>query len=155
MKQLVSLILFLPLLGVAQSSTITTYVGPALPSSPSRANTQTIGVPQGVATDSTGGFYVSSSTQNRIYRIVSDGTLTVVAGSGSPGFSGDGGPASSAQLNYVHGIAADIAGNVFITDTNNNRIRKVSSTGVITTVAGNGGWGSGGNDGAAISAQLA
>src|SRR5215831_1113375 len=155
MKQLVPLILFLPLLGLAQSTAITTYVGPALPNSGSRANSQTLGVPQGVATDGAGGFYVASSTQNRVYRVTSDGTLTIIAGSGSPGFSGDNGPASSAQLSYMHGIATDAAGNLFIADTSNNRVRKVSAAGAITTVAGNGGWGFTGNDGAATSALLA
>jgi sugar lactone lactonase YvrE len=155
MKQLVPLILFLPLLGLAQSTAITTYVGPTLPGSGSRADSQTIGVPQGVATDGAGGFYVASSTQNRIYRVSPDGTLSVIAGTGTPGFSGDDGPASSAQFSYVHGIAADAAGNVFIADTSNNRVRKVSAAGTVTTVAGNGGWGFNGNDGAATSALLA
>src|SRR5215467_8015502 len=134
MKRVVSLILFIPLLGLSQSPAITTYVGPSLPSSGSRADTQTIGVPQGVATDGAGGFYVASSTQNRVYRIAADGTLTVIAGNGTPGFSGDGGSASSAQMSYVHGVTADNVGNVFIADTSNNRIRKVSGAGVMTTV---------------------
>jgi sugar lactone lactonase YvrE len=154
-KRVLSLIFCIPLLGLSQSPAITTYVGPSLASSGSRANTQTIGVPQGIASDGAGGFYVASSTQNRIYRVARDGTLTVIAGIGSPGFSGDGGPAYSAQFNYVHGIAADGAGNVFIADTSNNRVRKVSGAGAITTVAGNGGWGLNGNGGAATSALLA
>src|SRR5689334_13736990 len=155
MIRVFSLILFIPLLALSQSQAITTYVGPSLPNSGSRADTQTIGVPQGVASDGAGGFYVASSTQNRIYRVAADGTLTVIAGNGIPGFSGDGGPASSAQMSYVHGVAADNTGNVFIADTSNNRVRKVSAAGVITTVAGNGGWGFSGNGGDASSARLA
>src|SRR3954469_25564677 len=161
MKQLGSLILFFVYFvlssanGLAQSSTVSTYVGPALPSSGSQANTQTVGVPQGVSADGTGGFYLSSATQNRIYRVSAAGSLTVIAGNGLIGFSGDDGPATSAQMNYIHGIAADSAGNVFVADTNNNRIRKVSAAGIISHVAGNGGGGVSGNGGAARSAQLA
>src|SRR5437667_1779384 len=134
-------------------SMITTYAGPSLPVDGSQAITQTIGVPQGVSADGAGGFYVSSS-QNRVYHVGSEGTLTVIAGNGSRGFSGDNGLALSAQLNYVHGVAADSAGNVFIADTNNNRIRKVTPAGFITTVAGTGTWGSGGDGGPAVSSQL-
>src|SRR5262249_9022400 len=125
-----------------------------LPFDGSSAITQTIGVPGAVSTDGAGGFYLSSN-QNRVYRIASDGTLRIIAGNGSPGFSGDGGPAYSAQLNYVHGVAADSDGNVFIADTNNNRIRKVDPSGVIATVAGAGSWGSGGDGGPAVFSQLA
>src|SRR5262249_4606501 len=122
--------------GLAQPATIATYVGPSLPASGSPAINQTIGVPQGVTPDGAGGFYVASATQNRIYRVGPDGTLTVIAGNGFTGYAGDGGPASAARLNYVHGVAVDGAGNVFIADTNNNRIRKVTPGGIISTVAG-------------------
>src|SRR5207237_188688 len=121
----------------------------------SRAVTQTIGVPQGVSADGTGGFYVASSSQDTIYHVASNGTLTIVAGSGLSGFGGDGGPAPSAQLNYIHCIALDNSGNLYIADTNNNRIRKVTVAGIISTVAGTGAWGFRGDGGAATSAQLA
>ena len=71
---------------------------------------------------------------NRVRRVSPDGIITTVAGNGVPGFSGDGGPASDAQLSRPGGIAADSAGNLFIADTYNQRIRKVSSDGIITTV---------------------
>jgi sugar lactone lactonase YvrE len=160
MKALISL-LSLAVLGLgsanslAQSSTITTYAGPALPVGGSQAVTQTIGVPQGISTDGAGGFYVASSSQDRIYRVAANGTLTVVAGNGLSGFGGDGGPGPSAQLNYVHCIALDNSGNLYIADTNNNRIRKVTTAGIITTIAGSGGWGFRGDGGPATSAQLA
>src|SRR6266481_5305511 len=141
--------------GLAQSSTITTYVGPSLPISGSQATTQTIGIPDGISADGAGGFYVASSSQNRVYRVTSDGTLTVIAGTGRRGFSGDGGHGSSAQLKYPHGVAVDGTGNVFIADTNNNRIRMVTPDGVISTVAGNGGYGFSGDGGSGISARLA
>jgi len=130
-------------------------VGPSLAVGGLQATTQTIGIPDGVSADGAGGFYVSSSSQNRVYRVTSHGTLRVIAGTGKRGVSGDGGPASSAQLKYPHGVAVDGTGNVFIADTNNNRIRMVTPDGVITTVVGTGGYGSGGDGGSAVSARLA
>jgi trimeric autotransporter adhesin len=141
------------LTGLAQSPMITTYAGPSFPVNGSQAVTQTIGVPQAVSADGAGGFYIGSN-QNRIYHVASDGTLTIVAGNGTLGFSGDNGPALSAQFNYIQGVAADSAGNVFVTDSKNNRVRKVTPGGVVTTVAGTGGWGSRGDGGPAVSAQL-
>ena len=73
---------------------------------------------------------------------------------GAYGFKGDGGPATSALLNNPSGIALDAAGDLFIADTDNGRIRKVTPNGVITTVVGNGQGGSGGDGGPATSAQL-
>src|SRR5213593_2815483 len=150
-------LIFLVLLnatGSAQTPTITTYVGPTLPVIGARATTQSIGVPQAVAVDGAGGFYVTSSSHNRVYRVASDGTLILIAGTGFTGFSGDGGPASAALLNYVHGVAVDGAGNVFVADTYNNRIRKITPDGIISTVVGSGAWGSGGDGGPAQAAQL-
>src|SRR5437870_836 len=81
--------------------------------------------------------------------------ITTAAGTGAAGFSGDGGPATSAQIFGPSGIAVDSAGNIFIADRENHRIRKVAAnSGVITTVAGNGIAGSGGDDGPATSASL-
>ena len=102
--------------------------------------------------DSAGNLYIADSGNNRI-RKVSNGVITTVAGNGTAGFSGDNGPATSAQLNYPQGVAVDSAGNLYIADTGNNRIRKVSN-GVITTVAGNGTAGFSGDNGPATSAQL-
>src|ERR1017187_5880142 len=79
---------------------------------------------------------------------------TVVDAAGSEGVGGDGGPATAAQLNFPTGVAADAAGNLFIADTFNNRIRKVSANGIITTVAGTGARGFGGDGGPATAAQL-
>jgi trimeric autotransporter adhesin len=132
------LIAAMDLAAFAQSATITTYVGPslvALPVSGSRAISDAIGVPQAVATDGAGGFYLSSSSHHRVYHVAANGTLTLKAGTGSPGLSGDGGPAIAAQLNYPRGLAVDGAGNLFIADMDNRRIRKVTPTGVISTVA--------------------
>src|SRR5207247_5798987 len=74
----------------------------------------------------------------RIGAVPTAGTITTVAGNGTRGFSGDGGPATSVQLSYPPGVAVDGAGDLFIADTGNQRIRKVSPAGTITTVAGDG-----------------
>jgi uncharacterized protein (TIGR03437 family) len=108
--------------------------------------------PSGVAVDSAGSLFIADSNNNRI-RKVSNGVITTVAGDGVPGYSGDNGPATSAQLAYPSGVAVDSAGSLFIADSNNNRIRKVSG-GVITTIAGNGTEGYSGDGGPATSAEL-
>jgi sugar lactone lactonase YvrE len=144
-------------LGVAQTGIITTYVGPQLPVNGDWATTPDIGKSLSVASDGAGGFYFISQVQSQIsqvYRVTADGRLSFVAGNGTSGFSGDGGPATSAQLSSAYGIAIDTAGNLFIADTANARIRKVTPSGVISTVAGNGTQGYGGDGGPATSAQL-
>ncbi len=123
---------------LAQTGIITTYVGPTLPEDGTQATTQAIDYPYSVAPDGKGGFYVADPIQSRVYRIGADGRLSVVAGGISVGFSGDGGPAASARLNQPTGVAVDAAGDLYIADSNNFRIRKVTPAGVITTVAGNG-----------------
>ena len=91
----------------------------------------------GIAVDASGNEYIASPQQNRVYRIGVNGVITTVAGNGVAGFSGDGGPAATAQLASPNGVAIDSAGNIYIADSSNFRIRKVSA-GVITTIAGNG-----------------
>jgi DNA-binding beta-propeller fold protein YncE len=108
--------------------------------------------PYGVAADSGGDVYIADTYNNRILKLTNGGTTTV-AGNGTQGFSGDNGPATSAQLFNPQGIAVDYAGNLYIADTYNNRIRKVSN-GVIATVAGGGTSGPGDN-GPSTSSQLA
>ena len=93
---------------------------------------------------------------NRIRKVAAEsGIITTVAGSGSPGFSGDGGPATAAELDKIRAVALDSAGNLYIADTSNNRIRKVAvGSGIITTVAGNGSLPFSGDGGAATAAGL-
>jgi len=116
------------------------------------ATSAQLGQPYDVAMDSTGNLYIADAGADRI-RKVSAGTITTVAGNGMPGFSGDGGPATSAQLNSPYGVAVDSAGSVYAVELYSYRVSKVSG-GVITTAAGNGTPGSGGDNGPATSAQL-
>ena len=110
--------------------------------------------PLGVAVDGAGNLYIADTGNNRIRKVDAAGTITTVAGTGESGFGGDGGPASEALLNYPLGVAVDGAGNLYIADTTNGRIRKVDATGTITTVAGTGESGFGGDGGPATQAQL-
>jgi trimeric autotransporter adhesin len=110
----------------------------------------------GVAVDGAGNLYIADSVDS-VIREVSAGTgiITTVAGTGHSGYSGDGGSATSAKLYSPFGIAVDGAGNLYIADTYNQRIRKVfAGTGVITTIAGNGASSYGGDGGLAPSAEL-
>ena len=110
--------------------------------------------PVGVAVDKAGNLYIADFFSQRIRRVDPTGTITTVAGIGEPGYSGDGGPAVKARLSFPSGVAADNAGNVYITDTGNNRVRRIDTTGTITTIAGTG---EGGYDweGPAVEAKLA
>lgn len=92
--------------------------------------------PQGVAVDKHGNLYIAEREGHRVRRIDRNGIITTVAGTGTTGYSGDGGPATQAKLNAPEGVAVDAAGNLYIADTLNNRIRKVSPDGFITKVAG-------------------
>jgi trimeric autotransporter adhesin len=108
--------------------------------------------PRGLSVDAAGTVYVADFGNNCI-RKISGGIITTIAGNGNSGYSGDGGAAASAQLNSPTAVAVDAFGNIYISDTYNNRIRKVSS-GIITTVAGNGNKNYSGNNGPATSASL-
>ena len=112
----------------------------------------------GLAFDSSGNLYITDSTDNRIRKVNPSGLISTFAGSGtlgSAGFSGDQGPAINAQLSSPEGVAVDSAGNVYIADTGNGRIRKVDTTGTITTIAGSGNGFTLGDGGLALSAQFA
>ena len=119
----------------AQQYSISTVAGGGPPATPVSATSISIGQPNRVAADAAGNFYFSSG--NSVFKI-SKGTMTLVAGNSRAGFSGDGGPAVNAQLNSPQGIAFDNAGNIYIADSLNNRVRIVSPNGIINTFAGNG-----------------
>ena len=90
-----------------------------------------------VAVDAMGNQYIPDGDHHVVYRVDRLGATSVVAGTGSSGFSGDGGLATNAQLRQPSGVAVDGVGNLYIADTSNNRLRKVSG-GIITTIAGDG-----------------
>ena len=94
--------------------------------------------PAGIAIDQSGTLYLADSANHRIRRVTASGAIETFAGTGTAGYAGDGGPAKQAQLNRPTGVAVDATGNVYISDTDNNRIRKVSSDGTVYTIAGNG-----------------
>ena len=120
------------------------------------ATSASLNLPLGVAVDSSSNLLIASQFNNRVRRVdAATGVITTVAGNGTPGFSGDGGPATGASLRGPSGIAVDASGNLFIADAFNNRIRRVDgSTGVITTVVGNGTFGFSGDGGPATNASL-
>jgi hypothetical protein len=92
--------------------------------------------PHGLTFDAAGNLYITDFDQHVVRKVSPNGIITAVAGTGTAGFSGDGGPATAAQLNKPHGVAVDTAGNIFIADTFNYRVRKITPDGIISTVAG-------------------
>src|SRR3954452_5002408 len=101
-----------------------------------------------------GGFVIADAGNERVRRVTPAGTITTVAGTGTPGFSGDGGPATTAQLDSPAAVAVTPDGGVAIADVSNHRVRRVSPAGTITTVAGSGGLGFSGDGGPATAARL-
>ena len=114
-----------------------------------------LNLPFGVAAGTAGNLYIADTNNRRVRKVSPEGTISTVAGNGDFGFAGDGGPAIDASLALPVDLALDGGGNLYIADFSNNRIRKVSPDGVITTVAGNGEFGFSGDGGAATSAALA
>ena len=110
--------------------------------------------PHGVAVDGAGNLYIADRDNHRIRKVDTSGLITTVAGTGERGFGGDGGPAAASRLAFPHGVAVDAAGNLYIADTSNHRIRKVDSSGVIRTIAGTGERGFRGNGVMATNAWL-
>ena len=113
-----------------------------------------LALPTGVALDGRGNLYIADQRNNRIRKVDSSGTISTIAGTGEYGFGGDGGPATEAGLQSPSRVAVDGAGNLYIADYGNHRIRKVDSTGTISTIAGTGEYGFGGDGGPAVEAEL-
>jgi hypothetical protein len=110
--------------------------------------------PRGIAIDTTGNILIADIYNNRV-RMIANGIITTIAGTGAGGFSGDNGPATSARLSLPFGVAVDLSGNILITDTYNQRLRMVvKASGYIITVAGTGSAGYNGDNINALSAQL-
>jgi len=110
--------------------------------------------PNGVAVDASGSIYIADSYNHCIRKVDTSGIITTVAGDGTEDYSGDGGPAVQAKMDYPFGVAADGSGNLYIADSHNYRIRKVDTSGIITTVAGDGTHGYSGDGGPAARAKL-
>ena len=148
---------------VDPSGVISTFAGGGTvdlttPSPPSevpatKARFQSGGLAQ-IEVDSAGNVLIAEEKGHRVWKIDPSGNLAAFAGTGKPGFSGDGGPANKAQLNGPYGLAIDGEDNVFIGDYENSRIRRVDPDGAITTVAGSGDVGTGGDGRPATEAQL-
>jgi uncharacterized protein (TIGR03437 family) len=142
---------------VSPDGTITTVAGTGISGSSGDggpANQALLRTPVSLAADASGNLYIADSADNRIRRIAADGTMSTFAGTGIPGFSGDGGLATAAQLSSPSAVAIDAHGALVVADTGNNRIRKITSDGVIDTVAGTGMASFSGDGGAAFLAQL-
>jgi sugar lactone lactonase YvrE len=110
--------------------------------------------PNGICLDALGNLFIADTPNERIRKVATNGIITTFAGNGNYGYSGDGGPAVDAELETPTGVAADVSGNVYIADLSNNRVRKVNTNGIISTVAGNGTGGFKGDGGKATSAEL-
>ncbi|MBS1854741.1 MAG: hypothetical protein JST11_05200 [Acidobacteria bacterium] len=109
------------------------YYGDGLP-----ATTASVNHPEGIVLDAAGNLYIADTVDNAVRKVTPAGVISTIAGTGLPGFSGDGGPAAKAQLNAPRAVAVDGAGNVYIADTANHRVRRIDPNGVISTIAGNG-----------------
>ena len=123
------------------SGTIATFAGSAMFGSlgdGGPATSAQLHWPYGLAFDSDGNLYIGDVENNRIRRVDTSGIITTVAGTGVSGYSGDGGPATLAELYWPSGVAVDHFGNLYIADGGNQRIRKVDASGIITTIAGTG-----------------
>ncbi len=110
--------------------------------------------PDGLALDSSGNLYVADTLNHRVRKISPSGTISTIAGSGVQGYSGDGGVATAAKLSLPRGLALDVGGNLYIADSDNDRVRRVTPGGTISTVAGTGVAGFSGDNGPATSARL-
>ena len=144
---------------LSPDGTITTIAGsgPGVPGyggDGGAATSAQLSWPKDIAFDAQGNIYIAD-TGNCVIRKVSPlGVITTIAGNGLPGYSGDGGSATNALLNLPSGLAIDSAGNIYVADTNNYRVRMISTSGIITTVAGNGTRGYSGDKGLGTNAQL-
>jgi len=143
---------------VAPDGTITTIAGTGrvgpVKGDGGPAASATLWNPHSLAIDGHGNLFIAGTSNQRVRKVSRDGTITTIAGTGRQGFSGDGGPATSARLHDPYGVAVDGHGNVYIADRDNHRVRKVSPGGRITTIAGTGEGGYSGDGGPATAAQL-
>jgi Secretion system C-terminal sorting domain len=127
---------------ISTSGIITVYAGTASVSGYTgdggQATAAKLISPVGLAYDRAGNLYIADNgnTANCVRKVAASGIITTIAGTGTPGFGGDGGPATAALLHFPEAVTTDKYGNIFIADCNNYRIRKINTSGIITTVAG-------------------
>ena len=146
-------------IGSSSSSFIYTVAGhenPGYGGDGSQATSADMNSPTSAVVDTAGNLYIADTSNNVVRRVAAGtGVITTVAGTGTAGYTGDGGPATSAQLTSPWGLALDGAGNLYIADTYNNRIRKVAAgSGIVSTYAGNGTLTYSGDNGPAMSAGI-
>ena len=145
------------ILRIDRAGHATRFAGTGVPGSGAdgiKATESAMSFPVDVRLDSKGNVFIADLRNHRIRKITHDGLITTVAGTGVAGYSGDGGPAINAQLDMPYGIFLDKNDNLFIADSTNNVIRKVTSDGIIHTVAGTGKEGYDGDGGPATAAKL-
>ena len=140
----------------AQSYNINTFAGngDTILGDGSAATAADLSTPTGVAIDAAGNVYIADYHNQRIRKVSPSGIISTFAGNGIQGYSGDGSAATAAELSYPNGVAIDAAGNLYIADRSNNRIRKVNTSGIISTFAGNGAAGYSGDGSSATVAEL-
>ncbi len=142
---------------IAMSQTLSTIAGTGtsgFSGDSSLATLAALNNPFGVDADNDGNAYFSDRHNNRIRKILVTGDIVTIAGNGTPGYNGDSIAGTAAELNDPNGVAVDNAGNVYVADRLNNRVRNISPAGIITTVAGNGTSGFTGDNGPATAAEL-
>ncbi|WOO34722.1 leucine-rich repeat protein [Anaerocolumna sp. AGMB13020] len=142
----------------AENYEVTTIAGiqsPGFGGDEGPANLASLNAPNGVAIDNQGNLYIADTLNSRVRKVSAEGIITTVAGNGNPGYAGDGGSAKAAELNDPRGIVLDSQGNLYIADSKNYVVRKVTADGVISTIAGiAGSFGHSGDGGPAVEAML-
>ncbi|PRX71137.1 putative repeat protein (TIGR02543 family) [Cohnella sp. SGD-V74] len=113
-----------------------------------------LNTPYSIDFDDSGNLYIADRNNNRVRKVDTSGNISTMAGSGVAGYSGDGGPATAARMNSPIGLTVDDDGTLYVAEHGNNIVRKISPTGIITTIAGTGAFGDSGDGGPAKSAQL-
>jgi putative salt-induced outer membrane protein YdiY len=119
-----------------------------------QATVAEINLPSGVAVDNALNLYISDNGNDRVRIVNTSGIISTFAGNGASGYFGDGGQATAAELNGIHGMAVDASGNIYVADGSNNRIREINASGIISTFAGNGIASFSGDGGQATAAEL-
>src|SRR5580692_10620924 len=117
---------------------LTTVAGSDLVGDGGPATAAQLAQPEGMAVDPSGNLYIADAANHRVRKVTAAGVISTVAGTGHAGFSGDNGPAAAAELNQPYDLAMDAAGNLYIADYGNERVRAIGPNGNITTVAGDG-----------------